>query len=273
MSLTIPLEDNVTDILGKAQRGLSLTEETLAGRAGVMLSQIHSLKQGTIDESALAKVSVALGLGAKSLLALAQGNYQPAAPPDLEGVALFNSVFEDMTVNSFLVWDPATREAALFDTGSDGQPMLDFAASHGLVIRQIFITHTHIDHVFDLDRLIEKTGAHAFVCDRESLKGAESFAPGRSFRLNHLPIETRLTSGHSPGGITYVVQGLALPVALVGDSMFAGSMGGANISYADALRNNREQILTLPSETLICPGHGPLTTVGEQKTANPFFAS
>jgi glyoxylase-like metal-dependent hydrolase (beta-lactamase superfamily II) len=61
-------------------------------------------------------------------------------------------------------------------------------------------------------------------------------------------------------------------VAVVGDSLFAGSMGGGNVSYADALRNNLEKILTLPDETIICPGHGPMTTVGEEKVHNPFFA-
>jgi glyoxylase-like metal-dependent hydrolase (beta-lactamase superfamily II) len=55
--------------------------------------------------------------------------------------------------------------------------------------------------------------------------------------------------------------------------MFAGSMGGGMVSYADALRNNSEQVLTLPDATIVCPGHGPLTTVGEQKHANPFFAA
>jgi hypothetical protein len=55
--------------------------------------------------------------------------------------------------------------------------------------------------------------------------------------------------------------------------MFAGSMGGGMVSYADAVRNNREQVLTLPDATILCSGHGPLTTVGEQKTANPFFAA
>jgi hydroxyacylglutathione hydrolase len=65
----------------------------------------------------------------------------------------------------------------------------------------------------------------------------------------------------------------AKPVAVVGDSMFAGSIGGGMVSYVDALRNNREQILTLPDSTIICPGHGPLTTVREQKHANPFFAA
>jgi glyoxylase-like metal-dependent hydrolase (beta-lactamase superfamily II) len=72
--------------------------------------------------------------------------------------------------------------------------------------------------------------------------------------------------------MTYVVTGLARPIAIVGDSLFAGSMGGGNVSYQDALRNNREKILTLSDETIVCPGHGPLTTVGKEKRDNPFFA-
>ncbi|MEJ7703226.1 MAG: MBL fold metallo-hydrolase [Geodermatophilaceae bacterium] len=82
----------------------------------------------------------------------------------------------------------------------------------------------------------------------------------------------RLTAGHSAGGITYVINGLARPVAIVGDSLFAGSMGGGAVSYSDAVRNNVEKILTLPDETIVCPGHGPLTTVGKEKRENPFFA-
>ena len=61
-------------------------------------------------------------------------------------------------------------------------------------------------------------------------------------------------------------------IAIVGDSLFAGSMGGGNVSYEHAMRNNLEKILTLPDETIICPGHGPMTTVGEEKQHNPFFA-
>ena len=71
--------------------------------------------------------------------------------------------------------------------------------------------------------------------------------------------------------MTYFVTGLARPVAIVGDSLFAGSMGGGNVSYADAIQNNLDKILTLPDETIICPGHGPMTSVGEEKAHNPFF--
>jgi glyoxylase-like metal-dependent hydrolase (beta-lactamase superfamily II) len=273
MPLSIPLEDNFTDIIAKAQRGLGFNNEALAARSGTTIDEIENLKAGMVDELALPKVASALGLGADALFALAESRYKPEPVEDIEGMTCFNSLFDDMTVNSFLVWDPSTKEAAFFDTGADGQPMLDFAASHGLKVKQIFITHIHTDHVFDLDRLIEKTGAHAWVCEKEPLAGAESFAAGRTFYIGSLTVETRLTSGHAAGGVTYFIQGLSKPVAVVGDSMFAGSMGGGMVSYADALRNNREQVLTLPDTSIICSGHGPLTTVGEQKHANPFFAA
>ena len=273
MAHNIPLEDGFTDIIGKAQRGQSITDEALAGLTGISLPAIQSLKAGNLDEAALTKVAGALGLGANALLALAKGTHQPTPVAEPEGLACFNTVFEDMTVNSYLVWDPSTREAAFFDTGADGQPMLDFAAAHDLKVKQIFITHIHSDHVLDLDRLLEKTGAHARVCVKEPLAGAESFEPGRSFTIGNLTVETRETSGHAAGGVTFFVGGLDQPVAIVGDSIFAASMGGGMVSYADAVRNNREQVLTLPDATILCSGHGPLTTVGEQKTANPFFAA
>jgi hydroxyacylglutathione hydrolase len=273
MPFNIPLEDSFTDIIGKAQRGLSINDEMLVSRSGATPSEICRLKSGEVDEAVIQKVAAVLGLGADALLALAKSSYKPASVQEPEGLAIFNTVFEDMTVNSFLVWDPATKEAAFFDTGADGRPMLDFATSSGLKVRQIFITHIHSDHILDLDRLVKGTGAQVWVCEKEPMAGAEPFSPGRVFQIGGLVVESRLTSGHAAGGVTYFIQGLSQPVAIVGDSMFAGSMGGGMVSYADALRNNREQILTLPDATIICSGHGPLTTVGEQKHANPFFTA
>src|SRR5204863_4816822 len=116
-----------------------------------------------------------------------------------------------------------------------------------------------------LERIKQLTGAAAFVCKDEAIAGAETFSAGHKFVAGTLQIETRQTSGHSRGGITYVVHGLPKPLAVVGDAIFAGSMGGGMVSYQDALRNNREQILTLPDDTILGPGHGPLTTVGEEK--------
>jgi glyoxylase-like metal-dependent hydrolase (beta-lactamase superfamily II) len=151
--------------------------------------------------------------------------------------------------------------------------MLRFAKHHQLHVELILLTHTHPDHVADLPSLQEETGADVFATAREPLPGAEPIEEGKRFALGHLQIDTRLTWGHSPGGITYVVTGLADPVAIVGDSLFAGSIGGGNVSYRDALQNNLQKILTLPDDTIICPGHGPMTTVGEEKKHNPFFAA
>ena len=139
-------------------------------------------------------------------------------------------------------------------------------------IRQIFLTHIHSDHIGDLDRLKQQTGAPAFVSAREPLTGAEPFADGREFQVGSLRIEPRRTSGHTRGGTSYVVTGLARRLVITGDALFAGSMGGALVDYREALQTNRENIFSLPADTVICPGHGPLTTVGEEQQHNPFFS-
>jgi glyoxylase-like metal-dependent hydrolase (beta-lactamase superfamily II) len=72
--------------------------------------------------------------------------------------------------------------------------------------------------------------------------------------------------------MTYVVTGSYRPIAVVGDALFAGSMGGGSVSYEDALQTNRGEIFSLPDSTTLCPGHGPMTSVAEEKEHNPFFA-
>jgi glyoxylase-like metal-dependent hydrolase (beta-lactamase superfamily II) len=266
----IPLEDNFADIVGKAMRGLQLTDAQVAQAASVSAAAVNALRGGAWDERTARAVAPVLGLKADALSALGNRAYLPA-PVSLDGLTQFNTPWDDMMVNAYLVWDPQSGDAAAFDTGADCSGMLALIAEKKLRVRSIFLTHTHGDHIFDLDRLKSKTGAPAFVGDREPLAGAESFASGHSWTLGSLQIETRLTWGHSLGGITYVVRGLAKPVAIVGDAIFAGSMGGGGVSYADALRTNRKEILTLPPETILCPGHGPMTTVGEETESNSFF--
>jgi hydroxyacylglutathione hydrolase len=255
----IPLEDNYTDILGKAMRGLKLSDTDVAARTGVGVPQLQTLKAGEFSSAVASKVAPVLGLNPSALAALAEKRYAPA-DVNIEGLA------------QYLVWDPSTKEAAVFDTGSDASAILAEAQSKGLTIKHIFITHTHGDHIFDLDRLREKTGAKVWSGSKEPVPGTEIFETGQSWQLGKLNIESRLTWGHSQGGVTYVVSGLDRPVAIVGDSIFAGSMGGGGVSYTDAVKNNLEQILTLPNTTVIAPGHGPLTSVGEEQQNNPFFA-
>lgn len=267
----IPLEDNFNDVLGKAQRGLQFSDEQLAKKAGVSVADLTRVKEGQFDEGIVKKFAPVLNLKADALVTLGKKAWYPKDPGEVPGLASFTTTYGDMTVNSFLIWDPKMNQGVAFDTGADCSEMLKFAADNDVKIQSILLTHTHPDHIADLARLKSVTQAAAFVSKLEAIDGAETFEVNRKFTVGPLKIDTRQTSGHSRGGVTFVVSGLPNRIAVVGDSMFASSMGGGGISYADALRNNREQILTLPDDTILCPGHGPLTTVGEEKQHNPFF--
>lgn len=269
----IPLEDTAADIIGKAQRGLQISDSLMAERTGMSVEQIRGARDGDLDEQTIRSLAPVLNLDAAALLKLNRGEWIPEPVEQVDGLAQFNTTYGDMTVNAYLVWDPASREAAAFDTGADCSEMLRRAAVDDLSFMLILLTHAHPDHIEDLARLRADTGAPIYVPENEPVRDAEIIAEGHEFGLGALSIEARLTSGHSAGGMTYVVTGLARPVAIVGDSLFAASMGGGAVSYEDALRNNREKILTLPDDTIICPGHGPLTTVGKEKRENPFFAA
>jgi hydroxyacylglutathione hydrolase len=266
----IPLEDTCADIIGKAQRGFRLADENLARRAGIAVADLARVVGGAIDEARLRQVAAALALGKDALVASARQAWYPALQ-EVPGLAQFNTPYADMRVNAYLAWDATSGEAIAFDTGADCGPMLDFARKHRLNVRLILLTHGHEDHVTDLPRLKKATGAPAFIGRDEEVGGAEAFASGHAFAVGGLKIETRATSGHSAGGITYVLSGLSRPVAVVGDAVFAGSMGGGVVSYANALASNRNCIFSLPNDTVLCPGHGPMTTVGEEKLHNPFF--
>jgi glyoxylase-like metal-dependent hydrolase (beta-lactamase superfamily II) len=268
----IPLEDNVGDIIGKAQRGLGLSDSELAEKARVSSQKIRQLREGDFEEPALLSVAPVLGLAGQVLCELAKGKWHPEKIEERDYLSQFNTHYHDMMVNAYLVWDPSGRGAAAFDTGADCGEMVRFANRHKLNVNLILLTHAHADHIADLPRLREETGGEVFTSAGEPVPGAEAIEEGKRFRLGNLEIDTRLTWGHSRGGMTYVVTGLSSPIAIVGDSLFAGSMGGGSVSYDDALQNNLKKILTLPDETIICPGHGPMTTVGEEKAHNPFFA-
>jgi glyoxylase-like metal-dependent hydrolase (beta-lactamase superfamily II) len=179
-----------------------------------------------------------------------------------------------MSVNAYLVWDEVTREAALFDTGWEAGPVVSVVSGENLELRHVFITHGHGDHVACLEELrgrypkvrVHRGGGEGPVAERNRA--------GDFIHLGSLRITNRLTPGHAADGVTYVVGNWpedAPGVAVVGDSLFAGSMGKAGGQLELARRCVREQVLSLPPETLVCPGHGPVTTVGEERSNNPFF--
>ncbi|HVU36347.1 MAG TPA: MBL fold metallo-hydrolase [Opitutaceae bacterium] len=270
----IPLEDNYDDVINKAQRGLGITDEELAARAEVSPADLAAVKQGQPIDAVVRRVARHLRLSPDALEALAHKRWYPEQPVFPRGFAAFNTRYEDMTVNSYLVWDPRDRVAAAFDTGATAVPMLDVLHAEGLTLRYIFLTHTHEDHVADLDRLAQETGAEVWASELEpaSRAGAKTFKENAHFHLGTIAIKTLLTFGHSPGMTSYLVTGLSWPLAVVGDSVFASSMGGSATHFRDQLRNNQKKLMTLPRDTVLACGHGPLTTLTQEKEHNPFFA-
>lgn len=270
---SIPLEDQFQDVIGKARRGLSLTEAQLAQKAGIPLEDVEALQAGKAERDAVHKVARVLRLDAASLLELGAASWHPKEVEMPSTFAMFNTAFDDITVNSYLVWENDGGAAVVFDTGGECSQLLETIRAHRLKVEMILLTHTHIDHVAKIDEVVNATGATVYVSGFEKLAGTTRIENGKQFTVGGLKISALLTAGHSPGGMTYVIEGLEPTVAIVGDALFSGSMGGVPPDrYAEALRANEEKIFSLPDDTIVCPGHGPLTTVGEEKQHNPFYA-
>lgn len=270
----IPLEDSFHDVLAKAQRGLGIADADLARRAGVSLEDLRAVQEGRVLDAVLRRVARHLGLSPDALEDLAHQRWYPTSPRFPTGFAVFNTPHGGMTVNSYLVWDHRAKLAAAIDTGADCGGLLDVLAAERLTLRYIFLTHTHPDHVADLARLAGASKAEIWSSRAEPVDypGAQAFAENAHFHVGALAVKTLLTSGHSPGQTTYYIRGLSWPLAVVGDSLFASSMGGSPTHFAEQLRNNRRKILSLPRDTVIACGHGPVTTLAQEIAHNPFLA-
>ena len=222
--------------------------------------------------SALAQL---IGLNAKKL----EGFYNGWMPKQIDlnvwpTFRWLSTTGEGMTVHAYLVWDESTREAALFDTGWNADEAFKLIAENKLQLKHLFITHTHPDHVAAVTAVKEKFPGVQVHTDAKSAPASDKNRRDDSIKLGALSITNRDTPGHAEDGVTYVVTGWpknAPSVAIVGDAIFAGSMGGAPQHGPLAKQKVRDQILSLPDSTLICPGHGPLTTVGEEKANNAFY--
>jgi len=267
----IYLEDFHEDILGKAMRGLVIGKNEMASRLHCEKSKVEIVLSGGVDESLILGMAKELNLDAEKLLRSARKEWCPAQLT-IHGLKQFNLPFGNMLVNVFVAWDEKTKNAWVFDPGPTAEPILLFIKEKELFVDAIFLTHTHRDHIACLDKLRLGVGNPSiYVHELEALDGCESITEGFSYACGSLSLNTLHSHGHTLGGMTYVIDGLDRPIAIVGDAIFAGSMGGGMISYKDALRTNREKIMTLADDTVLCPGHGPMTTIGEEKRNNPFF--
>ncbi len=271
------LEDHIGDIIrkGRLASGTAVLKAAQAG--GLSEANLNVLEEtgqvsATVNFAAIGK---AIGIDGGKLERIASG-WLPA-PSNLSQwreLRQITTTANGMAVHCYLVWDEVSREAALFDTGWDAAPVFQLIDDNGLALQHLFITHTHEDHVAamgDVRARFPKVHLHT---------NAKSAPPQHRNRANdfvhlgNLRITNRDTPGHAEDGVTYIVGGWpedAPHVALVGDAIFAGSIGRGNQSWEMARQKVREQIFALPEQTLLCPGHGPLTTVAEEKANNPFF--
>ncbi len=271
------LEDHLGDIIRKARAMSNVSAATAGAAAGMSEGELSALEEsgrvvGKINFNALGRT---IGLNPQKLEAIANG-WLPA-PKDLglwREIRMFVSADEGLTVNCYLIWDEVTRDAALFDTGLDAKPLLACLSENQLQLRHIFITHSHWDHVEALPKIREAWPKARVHTGSKSAPVDQRNKTSEIVHLGGLRVTHRETPGHAEDGVTYLVgnwQEDASHVAIVGDTIFAGSMGKGNQSWELARQTIRDQILSLPPATLLCPGHGPLTTVAEEKEHNPFF--
>ncbi len=271
------LEDHVGDIIRKARAMSGVSLEKAAQAAGLSTVELSALEESgqVARQPNFRTLAEAVGLNPAKLEVIA-GGWTPAKK-DLgtwRELRWITSNAGGMAVNCYLIWDEVSREAALFDTGWEAQPILDLIEENHLQLRHVFVTHSHEDHIAALGEIREAFPKARLHSSSRNAPVDQRNRPNDFIHLGSLRITHRDTPGHAEDGTTYIVGTWpedAPHVAVVGDALFAGSIGRGNQSWELARTKVREQILSLPPETLICPGHGPLTTVQEEKAHNPFL--
>ena len=270
--MKLPVEDDFNDVIGKAQKGQKITTEDLSERVGVSEESIRKIRRGEFDEAAVSAVGKYLDLNVNALLKIGRGEWYPEQPDPVDGFELIASPFYDWHVNAYLLWDPNTKGAIAFDTGTDPELMLAKINELGLQLKTLFLTHSHGDHIEGAPKILSETGANAVISRLEPSVDFDAATIDEGFQSNVgcMSVEMFNTTGHTSGGATFVVGGLDRDFAFVGDAIFAGSMGGPNVSYDNSLKALNE-ILSLADDTVLASGHGPLTTVGQEKEMNCFY--
>ena len=199
--------------------------------------------------------------------------------------------------NMYILWDEASHEAVVIDPGmmreGEREMVTKFIDEHQLNVKHVLLTHLHVDHITGARWLAEKTGAD--VCgsaldnplgqelpdqvahfriniEVEPLTVDRNLSEGDTLQLGDEIIQVLHVPGHSPGGLAFYVPQSNLLFS--GDTIFNGSIGRTDLwggDFAQLINSIREKILLLPDETVIASGHGPTTTVADEKRCNPFL--
>ena len=271
------LEDHLGDIVRKGRLAKGAALSSAAQAAGLTETEYTALEETgqCVKQINFAALGHALNLNSAKLEGIAKG-WHPAVP-DLtlwRELRQITTKANDLEVHCYLAWDESSRDAALFDTGWDAAPIIKLIEENGLVLRHLFLTHLHDDHVAAMTAIREKFPKLHLHSNSRNAPPQHRNRANDFLHLGSLRITNRETPGHAEEGVTYIIGTWpedAPHVAIVGDAIFAGSIGTGNQSWDLARQKVSEQIFTLPAETLLCPGHGPLTTIAEEKAHNPFF--
>lgn len=193
-----------------------------------------------------------------------------------------------MANNTYLLIDEATREAALVDPSFDSEGLWPEIEKRNVQLRYILNTHAHFDHIIGNAYFVDKTAAPLALhrADLDRLRALPEHArryrfevspspeptlfleEGQTLMLGNTPIRVIHTPGHSPGSVTFLFD----DIAIVGDVLFAGSIGRTDLpggSLQTLLHSIRTQLLTLPDATQVLPGHNEPTTIGQERATNP----
>jgi glyoxylase-like metal-dependent hydrolase (beta-lactamase superfamily II) len=279
----MPLEDEFCDILKKARTGRGLSVADVSAQSGVSITDISALERGESvrDRVVVQVLAEAVGLRTEQLAQIAIDKWEPMAQKQPEWILPVHGSIGGYGVHGYVVHDHG--EAVVIDTAYNATAMIEALDKHKLRLVGICLTHGHADHAEGIDRLLEHREVPVYLGpqDIELLAWqprAELLADpadGQTIRVGHRTIHCLATPGHTPGGICYRVDDRSQPVCFVGDTLFAGSIGRANPSdlYLTHLKSVRHRVLALGPEYRLLPGHGPATTVAEERHHNPFVAA
>ncbi len=172
-------------------------------------------------------------------------------------------------INGYLLADPETHIGVFIDPGGYHDIIGQFIDDQKIQLRDIFFTHGHWDHVEGLEEFSRRYSLQCYAGKDEVRAASYILNGGETLEVGKLKFETFSTPGHTPGGISFYCQGNLFP----GDTLFCGSMGGTDAIEKAQLqvRQVKEHLFTLPDQTLVYPGHGPISTIAAEKYYNPFF--